>query len=136
MIYLKKNKKGVMLYQELILVVFSIVVIGISLFIVSYSSNASLDKISSQTLDLNYKFPATFIQSFLYQELSEDDKNKLNLNSDEIYFVKDIVTYDESKVKNILQRIRDEFILKEEEEFVADKLKSINKNKHFDKLKY
>jgi len=104
---LKKNKKA-QLMPESILAIVSIVVVGVSLFFISSmigSVNANFKETSPQ---LNYEFPATFVYTFLWMPITNEDK--LAISNQNINFVKDLIWLNNEDSKILIEKYKSNYI--------------------------
>ncbi|MCA9495610.1 MAG: hypothetical protein KC589_01600 [Nanoarchaeota archaeon] len=91
-----------MAYQELILIVFSMIFIAILIFFSGTYVSSSKDELSKIAPQLNYDFPSVFVHSFLQMELDLEDKKKF-LDKYEINYVKDLLWINNELAKNLTQ---------------------------------
>lgn len=102
-------KKGQMAYQELVLIVFSILFVAILIFFSGTYVSSSKTELSQIAPDLNYDFPAVFVHSFLLMELDSDDKKKFDKKYG-INYVKDLFWINSEIAKNLTKKYRLEYI--------------------------
>jgi len=110
MIILNKNKKAQTTYTEIGLIVFSIIVVALSLFISSNSFNNSIKNLNKEPPDLTYKFPSIFIHTFLYQKISKEDLKVLNLDENKVTYVKDLLYLDTDQSLSKVEEYRFKYI--------------------------
>ncbi len=85
-----KNKKG-MLFAEFVATVLAAIIIVTILFLFSFEISSTKDDLEKELPELKSNYPSLFIHSFLFVELNNDQKNKLGIDNQTIYYVKDLV---------------------------------------------
>lgn len=98
-----KNKKAVMAYQEILLIAFSILLIGISLYMVTKFSNTANNDFTNLAPEISYQFPATYVHSFLMMPIDKSDIGALNLNKSKSYYVKDLIILDTTQSMDLVK---------------------------------
>ena len=100
-----------MLYQEAIMIAFAMLIIFLTLYFLITSISGTKTTIEKSAPDLTYKFPATFVQGFLYTKISNEDKTALNLDENKNYYVKDIIYLKGKDAEKEIRKMRSEYIL-------------------------
>ena len=100
-----------MLYQEAIMIAFAMLIIFLTLYFLITSISGTKTTIEKSAPDLTYKFPASFVQGFLYAKISEEDITSLNLDENKNYYVKDIIYLKGKDSEKQVRKIREEYIL-------------------------
>ena len=108
---MKFKKKTQMLYQEAILIVFSFLIISLTLYFALNYISGTKYTIEKSSPELSYKFPATFVHGFLYAKVSEEDIKNLSLDETQNYYVKDLIYINSKDSIIIVKKMRDEYIL-------------------------
>lgn len=114
------NKKGQTIYQEMGLMLVSIILIGFSMTFLYIETASAKDTIYEMGPELSDPFPASFIFVFLNEKISNEDKTRLSLNDDSVYFVKDLFVLDTDLSKEIIEEYKEAY-LEEQNEVVGDK---------------
>ena len=79
------KKKSQMLYQEAIMIAFAMLIIFLTLYFLITNISGAKTTIEKSAPEITYKFPASFVQGFLYAEISDEDKISLNLDENKNY---------------------------------------------------
>lgn len=104
------KKKSQMLYQESMLIVFSILLISITLYLALNYVSGTKVTIEKSAPDLSYKFPASFVHGFLYTKVADVDVKSLGLDENRVYYVKDIISIKGKESERIVRKLRKEYI--------------------------
>ncbi|MEC8221105.1 MAG: hypothetical protein VX028_03445 [Nanoarchaeota archaeon] len=117
-------QKKAQLYQEIAMIAVSLIIISFIMFSFFAQTSSAQQYYSASAPDLYNTFPITFIHSFLYQELSTKQKEKLALNTSEQVFLIDMLeqgNIDESK--EIYDEIKQEYLKKAQEHTLLEQYK-------------
>ncbi len=93
------------------MIAFAMLIIFLTLYFLITSISGTKTTIEKSAPDLTYKFPASFIQGFLYAKISKEDKTSLNLDENKIYYVKDIIYLKGKDAEKEIRNIRQDYIL-------------------------
>jgi hypothetical protein len=101
---LSKIKKGY-LYEEILPIVVSLIIIGGVLFTFSSQTSSAQVQYEYSAPTLKNQFPISFIQSFLYVELNQTQKKSLSINESTYFNAKDLLQreYGDSEEKIFLE---------------------------------
>jgi hypothetical protein len=105
--------KKAYLYEEILPMVVSLIIIGVVLFTFSAQVNSAKDDYEQSAPTLKNQFPISFVQSFLYVELNSSQKQQLSIEPETVFYVKDLLQKkfeDDGPEKKIFQEIRTEYI--------------------------
>lgn len=104
------KKKSQMLYQEAILIVFSLIIVSLTLYFANSNVSGTKSVIEKSAPEITYKFPASFVHGFLYTPITLEDKIKLNLDKNKVFYVKDIIYASNNDSNSIILRLKNEYI--------------------------
>lgn len=93
------------------MIAFAMLIIFLTLYFLITSISGTKTTIEKSAPDLTYKFPASFVQGFLYAKISEEDITSLNLDENKNYYVKDIIYLKGKDSEKQVRKIREEYIL-------------------------
>ncbi len=125
MMDLRFNKKGG-LGTDIVAWVFGLLLIFTALYFTFDIVVSEADLYEKAAPELSYKFPATFIHSFLMKQISDEDEKELGLDISGDYFVRDVVWLNNDVSKKLVLKYRDEY-LKE----ISDGVDSNGHNVHY-----
>lgn len=105
------NKKA-QLYTEIIPAILLVIGMGLILFLsYSYVSNSKAD-IEKSAPNATEKFPAAFVHSFLYFNISSDDAKSVGLEDDRKYLVKDLLWLNTKESRDLAEKYRTSYLEK------------------------
>lgn len=117
MFCLKKNKKA-LLHAEIFLIIISLIVVFLSCFFSFNLTSSTKNQILTSSPNLVYNFPLVFVNTFLDIKLLKSDVEKLSLDENQNYFIKDlIVNYQSFDEKE--QVLINEFLENKKEEYIS-----------------
>lgn len=93
------------------MIAFAMLIIFLTLYFLITNISGAKTTIEKSAPEITYKFPASFVQGFLYAEISDEDKISLNLDENKNYYVKDIIYLKGKDAENEIRKIREEYIL-------------------------
>lgn len=100
---LRKNKKAVELYVEVILYLVLIVGLGIVIFISNNLIDVSRGK-SEKAPVVYSNYPSLYVKTFLLTEISTDDKKKLGFSQNDYVTIKDLIKLNTDDSKKIISQ--------------------------------
>lgn len=106
----KKNKKTQTLYQEIIIAVFSILMVSFALYIASKAVIETKEDINKASPEISYQYPAVFVHSFLMMEIEKDDIVELGLDQTKKHHVKDLLILDQEDYVNKAKEYEEKYL--------------------------
>lgn len=88
---IKNKKKSQMAYQELALIVFSILFISLILFVSTMKIIGVKTEVKEFSPEISYKFPAAFVYGYLNWKIDLEDVKKYGFDEDMNYYVLDLL---------------------------------------------
>lgn len=109
---ISSSKKAVALYQEIVPTMLSLIIIGFIMFSFFSQTSSAEETYTFSAPDISNTFPITFLHSFLYQEITQEQKEKLGMinNSENLYLIDIIEQYSFSEIEDIYNEIKEEYI--------------------------
>lgn len=106
---LRYNKKAVDVGDVVSYVImFLIIAFVISYLFISQANVSS--KFETAAPELVYNYPSVFVHTFLNQELTEEEKEELNLNLDNKVLLRDLYIDSQNNYNDFLEKKREEYI--------------------------
>jgi len=109
--FFKNGSKSQMLYQEAIIIVFSLLIISLTLYFVLNNISGVKLAIEKSPKEITYKFPAVFVHTFLYTKVPNEDIANLNLDTNKDYYLKDILYLNTNDSKEIVSKLREDYLV-------------------------
>jgi hypothetical protein len=108
-----KNKKG-MFFMTFFVYVIGIFLIAVIFIIISGLVSSTKQELEYSEPILHYQFPITFVQAFLYAELTPQQKKELGIDKNTPYYVKDLLSESNfgSDQEKIYEQIKQDFVTK------------------------
>ncbi len=105
------NKKGVMLDQEAIVVIVTIIFIGLILFFSFKYTNSGKKDFEKIAPNLTYQYPTMFVHSFLMKKIDAKDVEVLKLDKTQTYQIKDLLAMKKNtEVDNVVLKYKKEYV--------------------------
>jgi hypothetical protein len=109
-----KSKKA-MMYQEVVIIAFSLVLSGLFLFLSVSAATTFGGKLEYLNPELKSEFESVYVYTFLNVELEEEDKELFFLDKTGDYRVKDLIWYNSEESIKRLNYYRDNYIIETED---------------------
>jgi len=105
-------KKSQMAYQEILVIAFSLVLVGISLFMVFNLTGNMKDRVETKAPEISYKYPQIFTYTFLNMKVEksdikdDSDLDNFDFTTKNIYYLKDVIQIAGSKSTHLISKYR------------------------------
>ena len=104
-----KSKKGILAWEGILVAVSIILTSLILIFIgiTAYSMKSNFEEIGS--VELQYSFPQAYVKTFLYYEITDEDKLLFFKNKDNYYNVADLIWLDTAESKDAVEKYKTKY---------------------------
>lgn len=105
-----KNSKKAVETGDVVSYIIMFLIIGFGVSILFFQQISFKGEVEKLAPELSYSLPSIFVHTFLNQELTEQQKQDLNLSISNRYFVKDLYIFDEPKYENTIIQMKNTYI--------------------------
>jgi len=105
-----KNKKAIGFSEQAILYIIALLFLVSIVFASYHYVSTSKNHVEMMAPSLNYEYPPLFVKSFLMLEVSDEDKEDLNLKVEDIIYVHDLIFIGDDDSKEVVDKMKEEYL--------------------------